>query len=130
VLEKRGVCPEELAKQNFGVGEGTARGRVGSYSSDCFERVACFDDELNGANAVERCDGATGDDGEIGREGGDGDQAEVGAASEEFIGAEGRFGVMEGIAFGEFGRERRVLEVPHERGGVEEADGGDANGMG
>ena len=33
---------------------------------------------------------------------------------------------MEGVALGEFGGEGRVLEVPHERSGVEEVDGGDA----
>jgi len=130
VLDKLRLRAEEFAKENLGVREGTARGRVGSYRSDCFESMACFDDELNRADAVERGDGATGDDGEIGRERSDGDKAEVRATGEEFVGAERRFGVVKGIAFGEFGRERRVLEVPHERGGIEEADGGDANGMG
>lgn len=41
-----------------------------------------FDDKLDGANAVQGCDGASGNDGERGRERGDGDEAEVGAAGE------------------------------------------------
>ena len=89
-----------------------------------------FDDELDGADAVERGDGAAGDNGEIGRERGDGDEAEVGAAGEELVGAERGLGVVKAVALGEFCGERRVLEVPHERGGVEKVDGGDADGMG
>jgi hypothetical protein len=53
-----------------------------------FAAVPCsfeFDDELNGADAVERRDGAAGDDGELGRERGDGDEAEVGAAREDLV---------------------------------------------
>jgi len=88
--------------------------------------VRGLDDELDGADLVERCDGAAGDDGEIGCEGGDGDEAEIGSGGEELVGAEGRLGVVEGVALGESGGEGRVLEVPHERSGVEEVDGGDA----
>ena len=82
-------------------------------------------DELDGADAVERGDGAAGDDGERGREGGDGDEAEVGAAFVEFDGALRGLGVVELIALGEGGVRGWVFEVPHERGGVEEVDGGD-----
>ena len=57
-----------------------------------------FDDELDGADFVERGDGAAGDDGEIGCERGDGDEAEVGAGGEEFVGAERGLGVVEGVA--------------------------------
>ena len=41
-------------------------------------------------------------------------------------GAEGGFGVVEGVAAARVGGEGWVFEVPHERGGVEEVDGGDA----
>ena len=78
---------------------------------------------------VERGDGAAGDDGEVGGEGGDGDEAEIGAAGEEFFGAQGGLGVVEVVALGECGGEGWVFEVPHERSGVEEVDGGDADGM-
>jgi hypothetical protein len=37
---------------------------------------------------------------------------------------------VQGVAFGELRRQRRMLEVPHERGGVEEVDGGYTDGMG
>ena len=88
-----------------------------------------FDDELDGADFVERGDGAAGDDGEVRGEGGDGDEAEVGAGGEEFGGAEGGLGVVEGVALGEFCGEGRVLEVPHERRGVEEVNGGYADAV-
>ena len=38
-------------------------------------------------------------------------------------------GVVDVVALGERGVARRVLEVPHERCGVEEVDGGDADGI-
>jgi len=79
---------------------------------------------------VERGDCAAGDDGEIGRERRDGDEAEIGAGGEKFIGAECGLGVVQAVALGELRCERRVLEVPHERGRIEEVDSGDANGMG
>ena len=75
--------------------------------------------------SIERGDGAAGDDGELRRERGDGNQAKVGAGGEELVGAERRLGVVEGVTLGQCGRERGVLEVPHERSGVEEVDGGD-----
>ena len=90
------------------------------------EGVGLLDDELNGADAVARSDGAAGDDGEVGSKGGDGDQAKVGAVGQEFIGAERRLGGVEGIALCQRCGKRRVLEVPHERRGVEEVDGGNA----
>ena len=88
-----------------------------------------FDDEFDGTDAVERRDGAAGDDGEIGCERRDGDQTEVGTVGEEFVGAQGRLCVMDLVALGEGGVAGRVLEVPHERSGIEEVDGGDADGV-
>lgn len=85
-----------------------------------------LDEEEDGANLVERGDGTAGDDGEIGGEGGDGDEAEVGLAREELPGAEGGLRGVQGVTGGEGRVLRWVFEVPHERGWVEEVDGGNA----
>src|SRR5436309_1696324 len=66
---------------------------------------------------------------EVRGEGGDGDETEVGAAAEELVGTARRQGVVELVALGEGVGEGRVLEVPHEGGGVEEVDGGYADGI-
>ena len=81
---------------------------------------------MDGADLVERGDGASGDDSERRRESGDGDEAEVGAAFEEFGGALCGLRVVQVVALGECDVVRRVFEVPHERRGIEEVDGGDA----
>ena len=78
---------------------------------------------------VERGNGAAGDDGEVGRQRGDGDEAKVGAVGEQVFRTERRKRVVEMVALGEFGILRRVFEVPHERRGVEEVDGGDAEAI-
>ena len=88
-----------------------------------------FDEELNGPHTIERSDGAAGDDCKLRSKRGDGNEADVGATSEELVGAERRSRVVEGVMFGECGGERRVLEVPHERSRVKEVDGGYANGI-
>ncbi len=129
--EEGGLGVVEFAEQDFGVGEGTAGGGVGGDGADGAEgvrrfRVGRFNDELDGADFVERGDGAAGDDGEIGREGGDGDEAEICAGGEEFVGAERGLGVVEDVVVGEMFGEGWVFEVPHEGSGVEEVDGGDA----
>ena len=98
----------------------------GTQSAEFHVVAVKFNDELDGADAIEGCDGAAGDDGELGGERGDGDEAEVSAAVEEFISAEGGGGGVEFVAPGERGGAGRVVEVPHERRGVEEANGGDA----
>ncbi len=77
---------------------------------------------------VEGGDGAAGDDAEVWGEGGDGDEAKVGSAFEQVAGAVGGCGEVEVVAGGEGGLEGRVVEVPHERGGVQEVDGGYAEG--
>ena len=84
---------------------------------------------MDGADFVEGGDGAAGDDGEVGSEGCDGDEAEVGATAKEFFGAEGWLSVVQGVVFSKCGGERRVFEVPHERSGIEEVDGGYADGI-
>ena len=87
------------------------------------------DEELDRTHAIERGDGAAGDDGELRSKGSDGDESEIGATGEELVGAESRSGVMELVVFGKGGGERRMLEVPHERSRIEEVDCGYTYGM-
>lgn len=119
----------EGAEEEFGVGERAAGGGVGGDGADGLEGVGLFEDEEDGTDAGERGDDAAGDDGEFRGEGGDGDEAEVGLAVEESLGALRGLDVVEGVAGGEIVREGRVLEVPHEGSRVEEVDGGYADGM-
>ena len=98
--DEGGVGVEEFAEENLGVGEGTAGGCVGCNGFNCGEGMRGFDDELDGSDFVERGDGAAGNNGELRREGCDGDEAEVGASSEEFVCAARRKCVMEGVALG------------------------------
>ena len=125
-----GVGVEEFAEEDFGVGEGAARGGVGGDGFYGAQGMGFLNDELDGADFVERGDGAAGDDGERGRERRDGNEAEVGACGEEFVGTEGRLGVVERVALGEGGCEGWMFEVPHEGSGVEEVDGGDTEPVG
>jgi hypothetical protein len=88
-----------------------------------------FDEELNGPHTIERSDSAAGDDGELGSERSDGNEAKVGATSKELVGTEGGRSVVELIVLCECGGEWRMLEIPHERSRIEEVDGGYANGI-
>ena len=112
----------ELAEEELCIGERTAGGGVGGDGLDGAQGMRRFQDQLDGANVVERSDGAAGNDGELGREGGDGDEAEVGAAFEQVDGALGGLGVVEGEAGGEVGVCGRMLKVPHERRGIKKID--------
>ncbi len=85
--------------------------------------VGVADDEEDGADAVAGGDGASGDDGERRGVGGDGDESQVGFAGGQFGGAFGRGVGGEGVAGGEIGAVRLVVEGPHERGGIEEVNG-------
>ena len=125
--DEGGAVVVELAEEDLGVGEGAAGCGVGGYGAEGLEGVGFFYDELDAADLVERGYGAAWHDGEVGGEGGYGDEAEVGAGGEKFGGAEGGLSVVEGVALGQFGGMGRVLEVPHERRGVEEVDGGYAD---
>jgi hypothetical protein len=89
-----------------------------------------LDYQLDGADFVQGCDCAAGDDSEVRGEACDGDEAKVGTACEELFGAEGWLGVVKGVVFSERVGKRRVFEVPHEGSGVEEVDGGYADGIG
>ena len=129
VLQEGGIGADEFAEEDFGVGEGTAGGGVGGDGLDGVQCMRRFENELDGADVVERGDGAAGHDSEGRREGSDGNEAEIGAAAEEIFGALRGLGVVKDVALGKPGVAGRVLEVPHERGGIEELDGGDADEM-
>lgn len=115
MLDECGLGAEKLAEQDFGVSERTARGGIRGDGADRFEGMAGFDDELDGANTVERSDRAAGDNRQLRGKRGDGDEPKVGASTEEFVRAKRRFRVVEGIALGKLRRQRRVFEIPHQR---------------
>lgn len=101
--KESGISVEKFAEEDLGVGQGAAGGGVGCDGFDGSESVRGFDYELDGADFIERCDGAAGDDSKIWRQGSDGDEAEIGAGGEDLVGAEGGLGVVEGVSFGECG---------------------------
>ena len=129
--EKLRCCADELLEEDLGVGERAAGCGVGCDGADGGEGAVdegevggallphlfemwgtrCLwpsqlDNELDGADCIQRGDGAVGDDGQLGGERGDGDEAEIGAAGEEFFGAEGGLGGVNLVAGGEGGGER------------------------
>jgi hypothetical protein len=92
------------------------------------DAVGVADNEEDGAHAVAGGYGAAGDDGERRSVSGDRDEAEVGFTGSEFGGAFGGGVGGQGVAGGEGGTVRFVVEGPHEGCGIEEMDGGDAEG--
>lgn len=62
-------------------------------------------------------------------EGSDGDESDVGSAASECIGTCGGKHPIELVALEQRAGKRRVCEVPHERGWIEKADGGDASSI-
>ena len=58
-----------------------------------------------------------------GGQSGDGDEADVGLAGGEARGALGGHHAVDAIAAGERGVEGRMLEIPHQRGGIEKVNG-------
>jgi hypothetical protein len=132
VFEVGGGGLVEVLEEDAGVGGGGAAGGVGGEAADVVEggvggqARGVLDEEEDAADFLERGDGAAGDDGERGREGGDGDEAEVGCTGVEFGGAEGGKGVVDVVAGAEVGGGGLVLEVVEQRSGVEERDGRDA----
>lgn len=53
MLNEIGVGAEKFPEENLSVGERTARGGICGDDTDSFEGMACLDDELDGADAVE-----------------------------------------------------------------------------
>ena len=100
------------------MGESFSEGKIGGI----------FDEEKNAADFAQGGDGATRDDGELGRELGDGNEAEVGGAGVELACAVRGRGVVELVARAESGGGGFVLEVEEEWGGIQEGDGSDAKG--
>lgn len=135
VLGEGGVGIVEALEEETGVGGGAARGGVGGDGLDVPEgfgggKVAgIFDEQEDAADLVEGGDGAAGNDGELGCELGDGDEAEVGGAGVQLAGAVGGRGVVDVVVRAELGR-GSVLEAVEERRGVQEGDGGDSEGHG
>ena len=78
------------------------------------------------ADFVERGDRATGDNGEVRGQRGDGNEAQVGTALVQLGGALRRRSVVERVAFAEFRCAGFVFEIVEERGWVQEGDGCDA----
>ena len=91
--------------------------------------MGLLNDEMNGANEAERSNRAAGDDGKIGIKRSDWNQTEIGTPAKQLFGAERRQRVVQVVALGQCGGERRVLEVPHERSGVEKLNSSYADGM-
>lgn len=83
-------------------------------------------DEEDGTNCAGGGDGNVGKDDETGDGGvrGGGNNADVGGAARKFSGA------LRGHGVGDFEAwvGRAMFEIPHEGGGVEVGDGGDAHG--
>ncbi len=123
---ERGRYSEEMPEEDLGVGDGAARRGVRGDALDGSKRERLLDDELDGADAGERCDGAAGHDAELRGERGDGDEAEVGTAREQRARALRGLGELDLVASAQLRLQRIVTEVPHERSGVEEVDSSDA----
>ena len=60
------------------------------------------------------------------REGGNGDESEIGCAISEALGALRGHHALDVITAGEWHRVGRMVEIPHQRCRIEEADGGNA----
>jgi hypothetical protein len=59
------------------------------------------------------------------RESGDGNEAEIRSAAGKTLGALRGHHAFDVVALGQWNRMGRVVEVPHERCGIQEADGSD-----
>lgn len=132
VVVEGGVSVMEVLEEDLCVGDGATAGGVGGYGADLLEGVGdgealrILDEEEDAADFVAGGDGTAGDDGELGREGGDGDEAEVGGAGVELGGADGGLGVVDVVVRAEGGGSGLVFEVVEEWSGIQEGDGGDA----
>lgn len=132
LLASFGMRAEEVAKEDLGVGLRTARGGVGGQGAYAAEgggfvqAEGIFDEQEDAADFVQRGDGAAGNDRELGRKCGDGDQSQIGCTRVELGCAVCGRGVVRRVAGGELGCAGCVFEVVQKGGGIEESDGGDA----
>ena len=117
-----------MAKENAGVSQGSAAGHVGGHCAQGMKPLRGAANQQQGANAALGGDGAAGQDAQAWYCGqcGDGDEADVGFARGQLGGAFGGRHAVNLIAECEWGLKGRVLEVPHQRRGVQKADGGNA----
>jgi len=125
-----GVLPE--VEENLGIGERSARTGVGGYGPDVDDGLAGAANQEQRPDFAFAGDGAARDDSEAGSggEGGRGDEADVcgfgvRAREREALGALGGHHPFDAVPVGQSGLLGFVFEVPHERGGIEEADCGD-----
>ena len=132
LFSEGGVGVVEELEEDAGVDDGAKTGGVGGYGADLLEGffggkvVGIFDEQEDAADFVARGDGAAGDDGELGVEGGDGDEAEVGGAGVELGGAGGGRGVVDVVVLAQRCGGGLVFEVVEQRSGIQKCDGGDA----
>lgn len=126
------MCVVEVLEEDAGVGHGAAAGSVGGESADLSESFVggeargIFDEQEDAPDFVARGDGAAGDDGELWRESGDRDQAEVGGAGVELGCADGGQGVMHIVVLAQARGRGFMFEVVEQWGGVQKRDSGDA----
>jgi hypothetical protein len=124
----------EVLEEDAGVGGGAARGGVGGDGADLLECVFCgeasgiFYEQKDAADLVQGGNGAPGHDGEVWRQGGDGDKAEVGGAGVELGGAGRGQRVVDVVPFAQSESGRLMLEVVEQGSGVQKRDGRDAQG--
>ena len=121
-----GVVP--VVEEDAGVGQGGAAGHVRGHRAQGSQRLAGSPDQQQRPDPALGGDHATRQNAQagMGGQGGDGDQADVGRARREPVGALGRKHAINLIALGERSFEWRMLEIPHQRRGIEKTDGGDA----
>jgi len=117
-----------VAEEDASVGQRGAAGCVGSYRAKRLERLAGATDQEEGTHASLGCDGASGQNAQAGSgsQGGDRDQADVRRARGQAVGALCGAHAVDLVAKGERGVEGRMFKVPHQRRGIEKANGGDS----
>ena len=117
LLSEGGAGVVEVFEENVRVGGGAARRGVRRDGGDVRESFAdgkvrgIFDKKENAADFALRGDGTAGNDGELGREFGDWDKAEIGGAGVELACAVCGRGVVELVVAAESGGCGLVLEV-------------------
>ncbi len=123
---KAGLVLRNLRKSTAAYARELRGGGVGCNSLNRAEGVRRLDDKLNRADFVERPDGASRNDSEFGCQRRDGNEAEVCACGPGVRRRKVKAGCSGGCSVVQAGGERWMLEVPHERSGIEEVDGSDA----
>ena len=120
-----------LMEEDSGVGYGGAAGNVGGDGAERGQRLRSAPDEQQRAHTALRGDGAARKNAKrgIGGQGGNGNEADIGGAVCEALRALRRSHPVNAVAASEIPIQGRVLEIPHERCGIEKADGRDAQAL-